>query len=130
MAARREFGGVEQAKEHQRDARSFRWLAGWPMDLKLGTRMLIKYPGLTVVAVIALSVAIGAGAAYLEFVSDLLHPTLPLKDGDRIVGIVNWDGSSGSAEQRSLHDFTVCVATSGCGQPPLGAEHVRRPGFL
>ena len=34
-AAKRAFGGVEQAKEHQRDARSFRWLAGWPMDLKL-----------------------------------------------------------------------------------------------
>jgi hypothetical protein len=25
-----------------RDARSFRWLAGWSMDLKLGARMLIK----------------------------------------------------------------------------------------
>jgi ABC-type antimicrobial peptide transport system permease subunit len=36
-AARRAFGGVEQAKEHQR-ARTFRWLAGWPMDMKLGGR--------------------------------------------------------------------------------------------
>ena len=26
QAARRAFGGVEQAKEHQRDARSFRWI--------------------------------------------------------------------------------------------------------
>lgn len=52
-------------------------------------------------------VAIGAGAAYLEFVNDLLHPTLPLKDGHRIVGIVNWDATSGSAEHRSVHDFMV-----------------------
>ena len=66
-AARRAFGGVEQVKEHQRDARSFRWLAGWPMDLKLGVRMLAKTPGLTAVAVTALAVAIGAGAAYVEF---------------------------------------------------------------
>src|SRR5688500_698244 len=62
-AARRAFGGVEQAKEHQRDARAFRALAGWPMDLKLGTRMLRKTPGLTVVGVFALAVAIGGGAA-------------------------------------------------------------------
>jgi hypothetical protein len=44
-AARRAFGGVEQTKELQRDARSFRWLAGWPMDLKLGVRMSRKRPG-------------------------------------------------------------------------------------
>ena len=44
-AAKRAFGGVEQTKELQRDERSFRWLAGWPIDLKLGARMLIKTPG-------------------------------------------------------------------------------------
>ena len=36
------------------------------LDVKLGVRMLVRYPGLTVVAVFALSVAIGGGAAYLE----------------------------------------------------------------
>jgi hypothetical protein len=35
-AAKRAFGGVDQTKEEQRDTRSFRWLAGWSMDLKLG----------------------------------------------------------------------------------------------
>jgi putative ABC transport system permease protein len=105
-AAKRAFGGVEQAKEHHRDSRSFRWLAGWPMDLRLGARMLIKYPGLTVVAVIALSMAIGAGASYMEFVTDLLHPTLPFKDGHRIAGIVNWDVKAGTPTRKSLYDFT------------------------
>ena len=70
----------------QRDARSFRWLAGWSMDLKLGARMLVKTPGLTVIAVIALAVAIGAGAAYLEFVNDFFRPTLSFAGGDRLVG--------------------------------------------
>ena len=47
------------------------------------------------------------GAAYLEFLTDLIRPTLPGKDGDRIVGIYNWDLATSAAEQRSLHDFGV-----------------------
>src|SRR5262245_15984894 len=52
FAARRAFGGrLEQVKEQQRDARAFRWLDEAWLDLKLGIRMLVKYPGLTVIAV-------------------------------------------------------------------------------
>ena len=32
LAAQRAFGGVEQAKEYQRDAHGFRWLDNWRMD--------------------------------------------------------------------------------------------------
>ena len=106
-AARRAFGGVEQAKEHQRDARAFRSLAGWPMDLKLGARMLLKTPGLTLVGVFALAVAIGTGAAYMEFLNDMVHPTLPIPQGDRIVSILNWDRAKGDPEPRSLYEFSI-----------------------
>ena len=30
LAARRAFGGIEQAKEQQREARSIRWHGSWP----------------------------------------------------------------------------------------------------
>ena len=106
-AARRQFGGVEQAKEHQRDARTFRWLVGWPMDLKLGVRMLAKSPGLTVIAVVGLAIAIGAGAAYLEFVRDGLYPRLRVAGAERIMGIKVWNVERGAAESRALHDFAV-----------------------
>ena len=104
-AARRAFGGVEQAKEQQRDARSFRVLAGWPMDLKLGGRMLAKTPGLTAIAVIALAVAIGAGAAYLEFVNDLIHPSLAAPHGSRIVGVSIWDAEQHKGRPIQLAEF-------------------------
>jgi putative ABC transport system permease protein len=104
-AARRAFGGVEQAKEHQRDARSFRRLAGWPMDLRLGVRMLVKSPGLTVTAVIAMAVAFGAGATYLQFVNGMLRPALAFPGGDRLVGIVTRDLERNAFEKRGLHDF-------------------------
>src|SRR5918992_3155801 len=92
-AARRAFGGVEQVKEHQRDARMFRWLAGWPTDLKLGGRMLVKYPGLTIVGGVAMAFAICVGLVIFQVVSLFTNPTLPLADGDRIVEIRNWDVS-------------------------------------
>jgi hypothetical protein len=59
-AAKRAFGAVEQTKERQRDTRTFAWLTGWLIDLKLGVRMMRKWPALTVIAVIALAVGIGA----------------------------------------------------------------------
>ncbi len=111
-AARRTFGGVEQAKEQQRDARSFRWLAGWSMDLKLGARMLVKSPGLTVVGVTALSIAIGAGAAYFEVMHDLISPRLPVANADRIVGVRVFNAERRKDEWRSLQDVAVWRANT------------------
>ena len=82
-------------------------LVGMTLDLKLGVRMLIRYPGLTLVAILALSVAIGGGAAYLEFVNDLYRPSLPVRDGDRLVGIYNQDVARGTADLHQLHDFAA-----------------------
>src|SRR5688500_12942387 len=43
------FGGVEKFKEEVRDARTLGWLSGLSLDARLGARMLVKYPGLTLV---------------------------------------------------------------------------------
>ena len=101
------FGGVEKYRGAGRDALRFSWARGLSVDMKLGVRMLRKYPGLTAVAVFALSLAIGAGAAYLEFVNDMLHGKLPFRDGERLVGIVSWDRETGDPEPRSTFDFVA-----------------------
>lgn len=101
------FGGVEKYRGAGRDALRFSWARGLSTDMKLGVRMLRKYPGLTAVAVFALSLAIGAGAAYLEFVNDMLHGHLPFPDAERIVGIQNWDQQTGDPEHRSTFDFVT-----------------------
>src|SRR5688500_8262996 len=41
------FGGVENHKESLRSVRGLAWPAGMSLDLKLGLRMMLKYPGLT-----------------------------------------------------------------------------------
>src|SRR5688500_9915024 len=42
------FGGGEKYREAGREARGLAWLGGLTLDLKLGGRMLVKYPGLTI----------------------------------------------------------------------------------
>ena len=104
-AAQRAFGGVEQVKEEQREARMFRWLAGWPMDLKLGGRMLVKYPGLTIVGGLAMAFAIWVGLVIFQMVGLFLHPTLPLPQGSRLVEIRIMDLAVNDEEEKILHDF-------------------------
>jgi len=106
-AAKRAFGGVEQTKERQRDTRTFAWLMGWSIDLKLGVRMMKKTPGLTIIAVIALAVGMGAGASYYEFVTHLFRPKLSFPGADRLVGLLNWDLSKANVEDRSLYEFAA-----------------------
>jgi hypothetical protein len=104
-AARRAFGGVDQVKENQRDARAFRWLAGWPMDLKLGGRMLVKYPGLTVVGGVAMAFAICVGLVIVQVMTLFTNPTLPLSQGARLVELRIVDVAANDEEGKILHDF-------------------------
>ena len=101
------FGGVEKHKEALRDGRGLAWLGGLTLDLKLGGRMLVKYPGLTVVGGLAMAFAIWVGAVVFEMVMLFVNPTLPLPQGDRIVHLRNWDVQANEKEPRALHDFVV-----------------------
>jgi predicted permease len=107
LAARRAFGGVEQVKERQRDARGFRWLEDSRIDLKLGARMLVKYPGLSLIGGAGLAVGVAIGTAFFAFVYSLFYATLPVEGGDRIVALENWDTAEGTEMRRSMHDLVM-----------------------
>ena len=105
-AARRAFGGqVEQTRLRQRDARSFRWLDETWLDVKLGARMLVKYPGLTIVGGVGMAAAIAISAASFAFFYAYMSSTLPLDEGDRIVALENWDIEANNEERQALHDY-------------------------
>jgi predicted permease len=74
-------------------------------DYKLGVRMLLKYPGLTIAGGLALAIAIGIGAGWYDLVGKLLWPTIPLPDGDRIVIIETHNALTNEPELRVTRDF-------------------------
>ena len=77
------------------------------LDVRVGVRMLTKYPGLTAVGTTAIAVAITLGTIYFEAVDKFRNPRLPVPDGDRIVTIRNWDVNKFQEESRTLHDFVT-----------------------
>lgn len=57
------------------------------LDFKLGFRMLVKFPGLTIVAGVAIAFAITLGAGTFQFTGNFFFPKMPFEDGDRVVEI-------------------------------------------
>ena len=94
-----------------RSVQGFRAFEGLSLDFKLGGRMLVRYPGLTVIAGLAMAFAICVGTVIFQMLSIFVYPSLPLPQGDRLVQIRNWDLAADSAEPRALHDFNVWRST-------------------
>lgn len=91
--------------ERQRQRRMRTGPAFSALDFTLAWRMLLRYPGLSLVSVLGMSVGITIAAGAFTIVSMMMGTELPLPDGDRLVSLVNWDGSTNNRELRLLYDL-------------------------
>ena len=101
------FGGVQQHRETLREGRGTSWFNGMSLDLKLGSRMLVKYPGLTIVGGLAMAFGIWFGAVTFEMFGIVTTTKLPLPDGERIAEIGIEDVKAAKPESKALYDFQL-----------------------
>jgi predicted permease len=62
-------------------------------DLRFGMRMLLRYKGFTLVAVLSLALGIGANTALFSVVDAVLLQTLPVREPSRLV-LFEWESGS------------------------------------
>src|SRR5688500_10628504 len=78
------------------------------LDLKLGIRMLAKYPGLAFVGVLGISVAVVIGALAFTAAALFDSSALPLDEGERVVAIQNFDLRRDTREfAPHVHDLAI-----------------------
>src|SRR6202051_4681527 len=76
--ALRSFGGVEQTKQLYRDQRGLPMIETTFQDLQFGLRMLRRDPGFSILALLCLTLGIGANAAVFSGVEGILFRPYPL----------------------------------------------------
>jgi predicted permease len=103
--ARLQLGGVAQLREASRAASGLPWLDSLSADVRLGVRLLVKYPGLTLVSTLGLSIAIAIVASFHAGTEFAVRPTLPVPDGDRIVAVVNHDVRTSARGDQTVGDM-------------------------
>jgi len=75
--ALRSFGGVEQTKELYRDQRGLPIIETTFQDLRFGLRMLRRTPGFSILAILCLTLGIGANTAVFSWVEGILFRPYP-----------------------------------------------------
>src|SRR5438552_12181361 len=87
-AALRSLGGIEQAKEECRDARKVRLIENFLQDVRFGLRMLRRSPGFSLLAILCLTLGIGANAAVFSWIEGILFRPYPaVAHQERLVAI-------------------------------------------
>jgi predicted permease len=80
LAARRAYGGVEQAKQMHRDERSILWLEQLWRDIRYAMRQLARSPGFAITVILTIALGIGANTAIFTLVHAILMKSLPVGD--------------------------------------------------
>ena len=121
IAARKDFGNVTLVREATREAWGWGGAERLIQDGRYALRMVRRHPGFSAVAVLTLSLGIGATTAILNVVNGLLLRQLPFPDADRLVVLFATTPKRGiyqdttsfldfSAWKNQSHEFTDAAA--------------------
>jgi macrolide transport system ATP-binding/permease protein len=105
-AALRRFGGVAQIKETWRETHSLPVFQVLWQDLRFGFRMLRRSPGFSILAILCLTLGIGATAAVFSWIEGiLLRPFPAVAHQERIMAVAGTDRGVPGHTDVSWPDF-------------------------
>jgi hypothetical protein len=91
-AARRRFGNETLSKEQTQDVDMFRWIDDLRRDTSYAVRMLRRSPGFSLLAILCLTLGIGANAAVFSWIEGILLRPYPLVvDQHRLYAVTGTD---------------------------------------
>jgi putative ABC transport system permease protein len=79
------FGGMQQAREKQRESRGLPWLDEVMQDMRFAFRMLRRDKGFACVAIVILALGIGANSAVFSAIDAIVLRPLQFPHGDELV---------------------------------------------
>jgi len=86
---RRHFGSVTRAREGMREERMAEWVPAFARDVRVALRALRRQPGLAALAVLTLSLGIGATTTVFALVDAMVLRPLAYPDAGRIVSVLD-----------------------------------------
>jgi len=129
--ARLKLGGIEQAKELHREARTLLWLETLWQDMRFACRMLRKDQLFTAIAVTILALGIGANTAIFSLIDALLLRSLPVRDPQALM-LLAWSAHT-TPKYHTRNGYGDCQghSTSGCTfSHPFFNDLIARPGVF
>ncbi len=85
LAAKRSYGGVEQAKQAHRDERSVQWMEHTLQDLRHAVRALAHHPGFTLIAVTTIALGVGVNTTLFTAYNAVALKPLPVANASGVV---------------------------------------------
>jgi predicted permease len=89
LAARRQFGGIEQVKESYRDERVLVGLDQFAGDVRMAVRSLLRARSFTATVLVIIGLCLAANVVIFSMINSVLLRPLPFHDPERLVAVRN-----------------------------------------
>ncbi len=144
LSAAKSFGNIGSIRDLAYEVKGGGFMESVWQDLRYSARMLFKHPGFTIIAVLTLSLGIGANTAIFSIVNAVLLRPFPYEAPERLVivgeyapgGSVSYPNFVDWRDDRNVFDAASAVRSnesynfSGAGEPERLQGRLVSAGFL